>query len=268
MDHTAVAPVFATLLVAVFAVDGYGPWEVVALHRALSAASCVSAAILFSVVLVLHDDWCCYKTQTLNALIYGRCTVYTAMIKHRPDETQRCGLHSWTMGEVVVVVGTVVCIVVLAITAIARIAIVVRHVHRMHLPFEHTNVSGRCTIYFLRRTQWLLACDPMSIAFAYGAISMRLSPFHVVARALGTVALTCLLLLVPSSAAVGWRRWAVLSARALFGSFVLLHHLYVSFRLRIYIRTVMQHVQRSKLVNTDAVNLQRAMDTALSAVKP
>lgn len=257
-----------TLSVLVLALDGTGGRAVVFAHRAIAVMLALWLYIIFTVVLVVHDDWCCYPDDDLNKLVYGRCDNRRAVVRHMTSFVVSCGRKSWTHSQIGCLIAAGVMFLAFVVVVGARMAIIARRMHLIALPRKDEvpekvhgvlarariyaqSVWHRLTsqetvyIYLYHRLRWIALLDPLSFTLAYPSIMMQLSGAHIVVQlVLLSIAYPTFVIYamrMPGLAQTQWKYWLVSGCFTICGGLAVLHHLYLCARLFFWTHTCVKH---------------------------
>lgn len=283
LNYAALAPVLLTPSVLIFGFERSGTRLLRWLQRFFGVMFLLGAWLFFTTILVLHENWGCYKSQDIHDTIYGRCSVRSARIRRMPElqEPQKSISiwHHWTDTERVFI-GVFIGIAVLNLAILVTRLVVIRldlailslpryedlhedyHTKPVEFLLEEAHLLAekigffrpkpdQALVHLAHRLRFIMGWDPVSFVLCLPAVALHLSGLHVVAQislcatAAGTVA-TYL-----ATSAAAWKFWVMVIVGGFAFLIALVHHFVVYVRL-------LHHIDTAKPMAEAALNAASA----------
>lgn len=287
--------VMFTMSVMLFTLDGVIagiPIFMLVTSWVLTALTAGGIYFMFTVVFVVFDNWCCYpEGSSYDDFTLGRCTVRTAAVIHTPGVWHKCDSHSFTRSELIGI--AVICSfvvawlllfavrVVLFRVSLSRLCLLRRlatrienkttrasylhAVRRASFRIKHPDFRKHSHPALVYRWRFVLILDPASILLGYCAVAAKMPAWHVLVQVmLSLVFLACLLsfLLVTTSV---WMWWILVTVGMAALGLLLLHHIYMSIVLVVFVHTAMNELVAS--LNQRSEMKHKEMDAVLETLQ-
>jgi hypothetical protein len=180
------------------ALDGIGDVKMLWMHRTLAILTVIGILSIPTTLLVIHDNWQCYLDDSIDSVVYGRCSEFTAEIHQKPELERKSGTRPLSSSEVTGLVIIALLSGLFLFVLITRIIAVRIAIHYLSLPpideFQHI---GKKTdkvhavvlahreprrlltrrdislVYFANHIKHIINNDPLSIYINIPAIVMH-----------------------------------------------------------------------------------------------
>jgi hypothetical protein len=210
MPATANLPTLALVVldpsVWLFALDGIGASDVLWMNRCLGVLTVIGILSIPTTLYVIHDNWQCYADDSMQAVIYGRCTKITALIHQHPELQRTSGTRPLSTAEWTGIGLIIVVALLFVLTVIAHVVAILVDIHYLSLPpqedYKKTDNSqaGRALaaayasprrwftnrkvtlLYAAKRFKRIIQWGPVSIVLCFPAIIIHESGLYVLAQ--------------------------------------------------------------------------------------
>jgi hypothetical protein len=274
LNYASLSIVILTPSVLIFGFEGGGTRLLRWLQRVFGIMTALGLWLFLSTVVVVHDNWACYKSQDVHDVNYGRCTERSARIRRMPNlqaPSHPFSLwHNWTEAMSVFVYVFVGIAAMNLVILATRLILIRLDLARMSIPASIETASERPEdeavhhflktareaahndMYFRPRADQslvhlahhirnILVWDVVSFILCFPAIAMqvKLGGLHLVFQLMlcGTAGTTLALYLFTHYAT--WKWWLMITLGSLALLIALLHHMIMSSRMLHHIHSLL-----------------------------